>query len=175
MRRHTGQRQRGIAAIEMALVVLPLLILCFGITEIGRALYLYNGLVKAARGAVRHVSQPVASKTAQALRDEAIFLALCGKTACAEGDAPLVPGLTVAHISVCDPSVCASHDEVPVPNLGGVTVDMVTVFIGIPAAAGAYTYQGATLAPYVFTSVVPWVIPDISFGAVSATMVVRTL
>ena len=40
------QGQRGVAAVEMAIVLIPMLVLCFGVLEIGRALYLYNGLVK---------------------------------------------------------------------------------------------------------------------------------
>lgn len=169
-----GHRQLGIAAVEMAVLLLPMLILCFGITEIGRALYLYNGLVKATRGAVRHASQPLAGKTPQMLRDEAIFLALCGKTACSDSDQRLIPGLTVAHIAVCDAGICVDHDNVPLPNQAGRTADLVSVTIGLPVPNGAYTQGGATPTAYAFSSVVPWVIPDISFGAVAATMAEQT-
>jgi TadE-like protein len=66
-------QQKGVVAIEMALILVPMLILCFGITELGRALYQYNGLVKATRGAVRYLSQqsmasPPAGETADSLR-----------------------------------------------------------------------------------------------------------
>lgn len=173
-------KQRGIAAVELALVLLPLLILCFGITEIGRALYLYNGLVKATRGAARHLSQqnlsyPPVGKTANDLRNEAIFMALCGRPACASTDAPLVSGLAldqIARISVCDPISCAgSHYAV---STGQGNVNLVSVTIGISPFAGAYRYQGGAPAAYAFTSIIPWVIPSIDFGPISTTMAVSS-
>ena len=71
----TRTPQHGAIAVEFALVLLPMLILCFGITELGRSLYLYNGLVKATRGAARHLSQqnlasPPAGQTAEGIRLE---------------------------------------------------------------------------------------------------------
>ena len=47
-------KQKGVAAVELALIIGPMLIAFFGITEIGRALYQYNALVKSARAAVRY-------------------------------------------------------------------------------------------------------------------------
>jgi Flp pilus assembly protein TadG len=52
----TPSRQRGAAAIEFALLALPLATLTFGITEFGRALHQFNTIAKSARDAVRYQS-----------------------------------------------------------------------------------------------------------------------
>lgn len=171
-----SHKQQGILAVEMAVILLPMLILCFGITEVGRALYLYNGLVKATRGAARYLAMqdlasPPAGKTADALRNEAIFLALCGRKTCSDTDEPLVPGMTlsqISRISVCDPFSCvASHGNVPT---GQGSVNLVSVTIGATTVPGAYTHNGASPTAYEFISIIPWVIPHISFAPVTTTM-----
>jgi hypothetical protein len=159
-----SDRQRGVAAVEMAIVLLPMLILCFGITELGRALYQYNGLVKATRGAARYLSQlnlviPPPGQTADSLRLEARSLALCGALSCVGRD-PLVPNLTLDMISVCDPVSCPdTHANVAT---GEGTTSLVSVTIGAEGAR------------YAFTSIVPWVIPSIDFSPVSITMAATT-
>lgn len=146
--------------MEFAIVLLPMLILCFGITELGRALYLYNGLVKATRGAARHLSQqnlavPPAGQTADGIRLNARSLALCGALDCGSSP-PLVPGLTLGMISVCDPVLCpTTHANV---STGQGSTSLVTVTIG----AGNNRYP--------FTSFVPWVVPSINYSPVSITM-----
>lgn len=159
MRRH---KQQGIAAVELALIMGPMLILCFGITEVGRALYHYNGLVKATRGAVRYLAvqslaSPPLGETAQNIRDRARSLAVCGAQVCSLNAVPLVPGLTLAQVSVCDPVGCPSTHANVSTGQGG--VNLVSVTIG---GTGAAAFQ--------FTSLVPWVIPSITFGPVTATM-----
>lgn len=156
--------QRGVAAVEMAIFLIPMLVLCFGITELGRALYQYNGLVKATRGAVRYLSQqslatPPEGEDADSIRLKARSLALCGAFDCG-GKPALVPNLTLTMISVCDPVSCAStHANVPT---GEGTTSLVTVTIG------------AADTGYDFTSIVPWVIPSITFGPISVTMASST-
>lgn len=156
--------QRGAIAVEFAIVLLPMLILCFGITELGRALYVYNGLVKATRGAARHLSQqnlasPPAGQTADGIRLNARSLALCGAFDCADR-APLVPGLTLDMISVCDPVLCAAtHANV---STGEGTTSLVSVMVG----------AGDT--PYAFTSAVPWVVPSINYSPIAITMAAST-
>jgi len=159
-----AKRQRGVAAVEMAIIVLPMLILCFGITELGRALYQYNGLVKATRGAARYLSQqnlasPPAGQTAEGIRTNARSLALCGAFDCGQSE-PLVPNLTLAMISVCDPVLCPdTHANV---STGEGTTSLVSVTVGGGDAV------------YAFESVVPWVIPDINFSPVRITMAAST-
>lgn len=154
-------QQKGIVAVEMALILTPMVVLCFGITELGRALYQYNGLVKATRSAVRYLSQqslasPPAGETSDTLRNKARSLALCGLTSCGTSTTPLVPGLTLAMISVCDPVLCpATHSSVPA---GPGTASLVTVTIG----------SGGN--PFSFASFVPDVVPSIQFNPISITM-----
>lgn len=150
--------------MEMAIILIPMLILCFGITELGRALYQYNGLAKATRGAVRYLAQqslasPPTGETADGLRLKARSLALCGDFDC-DGKPALVPNLTLAMIAVCDPVACAgTHANVPT---GEGTTSLVTVTIG------------AADTGYAFTSIVPWVVPSITFGPIGVTMASST-
>lgn len=158
------RKQKGVVAVEMALVLIPMLILCFGITELGRAIYLYNGLVKATRGAARYLSQqslasPPAGETASSLRLKARSLALCGDYDCT-GKPALVSGLTLGMISECDPVSCAStHANVPT---GAGTTSLVSITVG---AGGS---------PFGFTSIMSWVVPSMNFGSISITMASST-
>jgi Flp pilus assembly protein TadG len=156
--------QQGVAAVELAFILIPMLVLCFGITELGRALYQYNGLVKSVRGAVRYLSQqslasPPAGETADSLRLNARSLALCGALSCTDKPA-LVPGLTLDMVSVCDDVSCP-HTHANVPTGEG-TISLSTVRIGSQDAR------------YRFTSLVPWVVPSVDFGPIAITMAAST-
>jgi hypothetical protein len=158
--RNLQHAQRGVAAVELALILIPMMVLCFGITELGRALYQYNGLVKSVRGAARYLSQqnlasPPLGDTADGLRLKARSMALCGELNC-DGRPAVVPGLTLNMIAVCDPVACAdTHANVPT---GEGTVSLASV--GIGQGAGGFS----------FTSLVPWVVPSIGFGPIAITM-----
>jgi Flp pilus assembly protein TadG len=158
-----SNRQRGAAAVEMAIILLPMLILCFGVLEIGRALYTYNGLVKSTRGAVRYLTaqsleSPPAGETAASIRLKARSMAVCGAFDCSGDVPPLVSGLTLAHVQVCDPVACpGTHNNVPT---GQGTADLVSVTIGGP---------GGT--PFTFSTLVPLGIGDLTFTPVTTTMV----
>ena len=73
---HKRQGQRGVAAVEFALLLTPLVLMVFGTTELGRAIYTYNTLDKTVRDAARHLSQhgpgdPVIQTEARCLTHEA--------------------------------------------------------------------------------------------------------
>ena|SRR5688500_7327053 len=91
---------RGAVAVEFALLLIPLLLLAFGIAEYGRALYQYNTLVKTVRDAARLLSHHnPADPTSYALvLDEARCLAVHGNTTCS-GPA-LAPGLTTGMVTI---------------------------------------------------------------------------
>jgi Flp pilus assembly protein TadG len=55
-RRRSTRRQRGLAAVEFAIVAPVLLLLMFAVAEFGRALYQYNTLSKAVRDGARYYS-----------------------------------------------------------------------------------------------------------------------
>jgi Flp pilus assembly protein TadG len=67
------QAQRGAAAVEFALLVIPLLVMLTGITEMGRALYYYNAIAKAARDGARLLSPPVRSSMAMPPAPESLW------------------------------------------------------------------------------------------------------
>lgn len=153
MRRYS--RQRGVAAVELAFLLLPLIFIVFGITEFGRALYQYNTIVKATRDATRYLStQQVGTKAA-----EARCLVRYGNYSACLADPSftgplLAPGLDAATITICDWQSCpATHltqGSAPVVNLVTVTV-----------------------SNYQFTSLVPFVTANsatITFDDIATTM-----
>jgi Flp pilus assembly protein TadG len=143
--------QCGLALVELGISIFVMISIAFGITEFGRAIYQYNTLAKAARDATRYLSTRDAADTAA--KDVAKCFAVFGNPSCS--GTPLAPGLTTAMVSVCDALACpgthAAQGAAPVLNL-------VTVTIGGPNA------------PYTFLSLVPFVVPDITFGPISVTM-----
>ena len=56
MKRTHEYLQRGVATIEFAIVVPVLLLLLFGVTEVGRALVRYNTLTKAVQDGARYAA-----------------------------------------------------------------------------------------------------------------------
>ncbi len=156
-------KQKGVAAVELALIIGPMLIAFFGITEIGRALYQYNALVKSARAAVRYLAQQDLANLDGDERSEVynktVALAVCADLTCTSSP-PLAPGLNAAQVSLCDYVNCVlSHKGV---LTGQGTVDLVSVTIG---GSGVQAFQ--------FKSVVPGILPDFSFAAIKVTMASR--
>ena len=148
------QSQRGAAAIELALLALPLAALTFGTTEFGRALHQYNALAKSVRDAARYQTTQTPGDAAAILK--ARCLALTGNTTCSGN--PLLPGLALANIQECDRTNWATNCPGVNHNLqptGRGVVDLVTVKI----------------VNYNFTSMVPFAMPSVTFGAIGATMV----
>lgn len=96
------RKQRGVAAVEFALVLVPLLVIAFGVVEYGRAIYHYNTLVKSVRSAVRLVSmyKPDGSDYRSNTVVKARCLAVHGNENCS--GRPLVPSLAVSHVKICD-------------------------------------------------------------------------
>ncbi len=99
-------RPRGAALVELAIVLPVLLMMVFGITELGRALYQLNTLAKSADAGVRYLSrawdvldddcQPTAG-WASAIGATANYVVF--GNAAGQGDA-LLPGLSTAGVSV---------------------------------------------------------------------------
>ncbi len=162
--RMTGSRrcrspQRGVAAVEFALVLLPLVLIAFGAAEYGRAIYQYNTLVKSARTAVRMLSQfdpgqlgyrdPLPNESTTQVQRAKCYAAY-GNENC-EGTA-LAPSLTVANVHVCDSNnwdECPGASATTYSNVstGQGTIDLVAVritgyaypFIGLPLVTNAPT------------------------------------
>jgi Flp pilus assembly protein TadG len=139
--------------LELAICLSLLITLVFGITEFGRAMFLYDTLAKSARDAARFLA--VRDPNSSGALSDAKCMAVYGNPSCT-GNA-LASGLTTAMVSICyaaDPSCAANYQSQgasPVINLVGVTI-------------------GGANNPYTFTSVVPFVVPSFNFGAISVTM-----
>ncbi len=147
--------------MEMAILLVPLLMIAFGITEFGRAIYQYDTLVKAVRDGARYLTTvSPGDETAQtAARNMVVYGNAAGS------GQPLLPGLTLSMVSVCDrlnASACPGELHNAVPTGSG-AINLVTVNLGGGAPYGtAYAFN--FLAPYVSAS------PSINFGRIHITM-----
>jgi Flp pilus assembly protein TadG len=146
-------RQRGVAAVELALVIIPLLLLVFGVSEFGRAIYQYNTLAKATRDAARFLS----TQGSGLGRPEAACLAVHGNRTCA-GPA-LAAGLAAPNIQVCDAINCAG------------------THLAVQTGTGQINLVSVTISGFQFVSLVNFSVfgytigaPDITFADISTTM-----
>lgn len=139
---------RGVATVEFALLLAPLVLMIFGTTELGRAIYSYNTLDKTVRDAGRHLSQHGPGDAA--IATQARCLAVYGTTDCT--GSPVTPGLTTDMVSICDALLCPSTHASQPTGLG--SINLVTVGI-----------QG-----YPYDSIVNFVVPDMIFNNISITL-----
>jgi len=154
MNRHRGTSLRrkamsGVAAVELGILLAPLLLLTFGVTEYGRAIYTYNAMDKAVRDAARHLTSVLPSNPNP--MGEARNLAVYGNV---QGTgSPLAPGLTTAMIDICDAVTCpATHASVP-------------------TGTGAVNLVSVRVTGYVYNSIVTYVAPKtLNFGDIAVTM-----
>ncbi|MET3623582.1 TadE/TadG family type IV pilus assembly protein [Burkholderia ambifaria] len=94
-------RMRGVAAVEFALVLIPMIVLATGVAEFGRAIYQYETLTKATRNAARYLSVFLPNDSAYPVA-AAQCLVVYGSTTCGSAGTELVPGLTTSMVIVCD-------------------------------------------------------------------------
>lgn len=158
MMRHAylKKRQRGVAAVEFGILVIPMVLMLLGLTEYGRAIYQYNTLAKAARDATRYLTA-VAPGNAANEWDSARCLAIYGNTACT--GAPLAPNLAAGMVVICDATNCPSTHAAVVTGSG--TVNLVTVTIS------GFQFRSLFNFPLGGLSIGA---PDIAFGDISNTM-----
>lgn len=146
-------KQEGVAAIEFAILVPLIVLMVFGITEFGRALYQYNALGKSVRDGVRYLSTQ-APGTGHGV---AACLAVYGNQTCT--GPVLAPGLNLTMVSICDAISCpGTHASV---STGSGVVNLATV----------------TVTGFPFTSLVNFNLAGMrigaqstAFGPISATM-----
>lgn len=108
-------RMRGVAAVEFALVLIPLIVLATGVAEFGRAIYQYETITKATRNAARYLSVYLPSDAAYPLA-AAQCLVVYGNTTCGAAGTELVSGLTTSMVIVCDAAHtpdCADASDPP--------------------------------------------------------------
>ncbi|RXV65796.1 pilus assembly protein [Burkholderia stabilis] len=94
-------RTRGVAAVEFALVLIPMVTLATGVAEFGRAIYQYETLTKATRDAARYLSIWLPTDSAYPV-SAAQCLVVYGSTTCGASGTELVPGLTTSMVTICD-------------------------------------------------------------------------
>jgi len=155
-----NKRQRGVAMIELAIVLPLLLAICFGITEFGRAIYTYDTLAKSARDAARYLSTQAAGSTTAATT--ARNLVRYGNPA--GTGSLLVPGLTAGMVTICDASITSCTGNINQgtnPSISTVTLTITgypfTPVLDLLAFTRIYT--GGTDS-----------ITSIPFGDISVTM-----
>jgi Flp pilus assembly protein TadG len=96
------RRECGAAAVEFAIVLIPLIILAMGVAEFGRAIWQYETLTKSTRTAARYLSTYLPSDAAYPVA-QAKCLVVYGSTSCPSGAATtLVDGLTTSMVVICD-------------------------------------------------------------------------
>lgn len=88
------RKLRGVAAVELAILLVPLVIMTFGMTELGRAFYYYNSLLKSTRDASRYLSMYSRGEG----EAQARCLAVHGETGC--GGETLVPGMVPGMVQI---------------------------------------------------------------------------
>lgn len=90
--------QRGIAAVEFALVIMPFFMLLFGAMEFGRLMYLWNTVQEVTRNAARQavVTDFTNTNAIAAIKLSAVF----NSTSLTSGTLPGVPQVTNATISI---------------------------------------------------------------------------
>lgn len=142
--------QSGAVLVELALLLVPLLVLVFGITEFGRAVYQYNALAKSVRDGARYLSQYAPGDAAR-IR-EAQSMVVCGLTDCSNAG-PLVPGMRLSYVRVFDR--VSDPDDYDLQSTGRGTLNLVRVEV----------------SGFTFRSVAPAFVPDQAFGPIQATMV----
>lgn len=151
-----SRTQHGVATVEFSFLVVPLLLMLFGVTEYGRAIYQYNTLVKSVRDATRYLSTIKAGSG----YTEARCLAVYGTTNCS--GSPLAAGLTTGMVSICDASISscqATHQSQDMNGFG--TLNLVTVTIS--------GYQFRSLFNFELSG---WSlgVPDITYHPIHNTM-----
>lgn len=142
---------QGAVAVELALLLIPLIIIAFGVAEFGRAIYQYNTLVKTVRDAGRLLSQhdPDDLINYPKYVGEAKCLAVYGNIDCSGKE--LVSGLTKDMVNISSSTMVSA---------AGTTIDLVEVSIT------GYTFD------FFFNPLVFFGSSDssITFGAIQTTM-----
>ncbi|MFX1671655.1 pilus assembly protein [Paraburkholderia sp. A2WS-5] len=94
------RKMKGAVAVEFALLAVPLITLLLGIAEFGHAFYEYNTIVKSVRDGARLLSAYDPTDTTDYPMAQAKCLVAYGTPDCS--GTPLVKGLTVNQVVVCD-------------------------------------------------------------------------
>ena len=145
--------QKGVALVELALILPLLLLLTFITTEFGRAMFEYNAITKSTRDAVRYLSFQTPGSTAAVAT--ARNLIVYGNPLPPTGAPLLVRGLTLGNVPT---TTCCTW------QLSGTSPVINTVTVRVTG----YTYH--SLFANVFGIAFGNANGDITFSTISATM-----
>lgn len=147
LRGRPRRRQSGVAAVELAFLLVLLLLMAAGTFEFGRGFWYYNALAKATRDGARAMSiAPAATISSTAVG------AVQTLVVNAANGANIDPTLAAANVAVtCDGSACVdgtAPDEVRVA-ITGYAIDIGGIFPFFdPATYGVSSIAGVNLAPH---------------------------
>ncbi len=146
--RLSGQRrQRGVAAVELAFLLVLLLLIAAGIFEFGRAFWYYNALAKATRDGARAMSMaPAASIASTGVPDVRARVVVVANAA------NVRPALAGGQVEIlCDGGAC-SDGTVPTQvrvAIAGYSINIGGIFPFFSAASySTYSIPGVSLAPH---------------------------
>lgn len=145
--RSAKTRQKGAAAVELALLLVLLLLMAAGTFEFGRAFWYYNALAKATRDGARSLSLEPKATIGSVGVDAAKALVVD-----VANGANLSPALALADVDVtCDGGACAD-DTAPAQvrvAISGYTIDIGGMFpFFSPANYQVSSIAGVPLAPH---------------------------
>lgn len=143
----SGRRQSGVAAVELAFLVVLLLLMAAGTFEFGRAFWYYNALAKATRDGARAMS--MVQKDTIAATGVPAAKALVVNAA---NGANIDPLLVSGNVDVtCDGGPCVDGTapaEVTVA-IAGYAIEIGGIFPFFdPASYGVSSFPGVSLAPH---------------------------
>jgi hypothetical protein len=105
------QSQRGAAAIEFAIVAIPLITLCFAGLECSLALQRFQALQFSVAAAVRYLSLSQPGDSSAMLTAQCLAITGTPNVSLNQcTDAPIVPGAKLFNAEVCDVAQC-SHPQ----------------------------------------------------------------
>lgn len=150
------KRMGGAAAVELALVAIPLVMMVLAAVDFARAMFVYDQLAKAARDGARYLSFFDPSASAQYPVTLAKNRMLYGSVTA--GSSTIVPGLTAGMITICDrvdSSACPGE-----------------TFANVPTGTGAINLVKVTISGYQFEPAFPGVskLAAVTFDPISVTM-----
>ncbi len=120
-------------AVELALLSIPLILMTLAAVEFGRVVLTYDSLVKITRDGARYLSGFDPSVPAEYPTDLAKSRMVYGAPS---GPQPVVPGLTVANVQICDrmnSAGCAGNFSAVPTGIGSINLVRVQIV--------NYTYQ----------------------------------
>lgn len=145
---------RGVAAVEFGILLPIMILMVFGISEFGRAIYEYNALAKSVRDVTRLLTQNAPGNSTYPTATQTKCLVVYGNSSCTPPK--LVAGLDPNMVYVCN-----TLNSTSCPG---------KTFTNVATGSGSINLVEVKIDGYVFNSLVPFITNNIPFGDISVTM-----